>query len=63
MSLFRNENPILGPQTSLTELSGYGAGTPKSNIYKPTTREIISVNVDAVTFAAITGTLGLKWIY
>jgi hypothetical protein len=49
MSLFRNENPILGPQTGLTELSGFGTGTPVSAVYKPTTREILSFQQGSAT--------------
>lgn len=41
MSLFRNENPNLGPQTTLAELSGFGSGQPTLSNFKPTTREII----------------------
>ncbi|SRR6266403_1752218 len=43
MSLFRDENPALGPTTQVKELSGYGAGTPVVNYFKPGTREIIDV--------------------
>lgn len=43
MGLFRNEGPNLGPGTTVFELSGYGAGNPVQNNYKPTTREIITV--------------------
>jgi hypothetical protein len=43
MPLFRDENPALGPTTSLKELSGFGTGTPSVNYYKPTTREFITL--------------------
>lgn len=42
MPLFRDENPALGAQTVVKELSGTGSGTPVVNYYKPTTREIIT---------------------
>lgn len=48
MSLFRNENPNLGPQTTVQELSGYGAGNPVPSNFKPTTREVLSVPLSAV---------------
>jgi hypothetical protein len=56
MSLFRNENPNLGPQTSVQELSGYGAGNPVANNYKPTTRHIVNVNL------APAGAVG-QWVF
>src|SRR6266550_5206243 len=43
MSLFRDESPALGASTTEKELSGYGAGNPVANYYKPTTREFIQV--------------------
>lgn len=43
MSLFRNENPSLGPSTTVQELSGYGAGNPIASNFKPGTREIIDI--------------------
>lgn len=43
--LFKNENPVLGASTKLTEFSGYGAGQPKSNAFKPTTREVLTFQV------------------
>ncbi len=42
MSLFRDENPALGPTTQVKELSGYGAGTPVVSYFKPSTREFAS---------------------
>lgn len=45
--LFRNEAPNLGLQTTLQENSGYGAGSPKLNNYKPTTREMVDVTIQA----------------
>ena len=54
MSLFRNENPNLGPSTSVQELSGYGSGQPVANNYKPTTREVISAVIPIT--AASSGT-------
>jgi hypothetical protein len=45
MSLFRNENPNLGQQTTLAEVTGFGPSTAYSavvaNNYKPTTREFV----------------------
>jgi hypothetical protein len=43
MALFRDENPALGPTTSVKELSGYGAGNPVVNYFKPGTREILDI--------------------
>lgn len=43
MALFRNENPNLGPLTTVAELSGFGAGNPILSNFKPGTREIVSV--------------------
>jgi hypothetical protein len=43
MSLFRDENPALGPLTTVKELSGYGSGTPVVNYFKPGTREICDI--------------------
>lgn len=58
MSLFRNENPALGPSTTVQELSGQGAGQPTANNYKPTTRQIVETNFDGVRNAgALTGWL------
>lgn len=45
--LFKNENPVLGAGTKLTEFSGYGAGQPKSNAFKPTTRETLAIQIPA----------------
>lgn len=41
--IFRNENPSLGPSTTVQELSGFGAGNPVANNYKPATRHIVNV--------------------
>jgi len=49
MSLFRNENPNLGPQTTLQELSGYGSGNPIAQNFKPGTREVISIPIAAAS--------------
>lgn len=57
MSLFKDENPALGPTTSVKEFSGYGAGNPVVNYFKPTTREVIQVQLP--TTAASSGT----WVY
>lgn len=54
MSLFRNENPALGPSTTVQELAGYGAGNPVASNFKPTTRETLQVYVP--TTAASSGT-------
>jgi hypothetical protein len=62
MALFVAENPVLGVLTTLQEASGYAgapAASPTVTAYKPTTREVVSVNVDVVTFAAT----GTKWIF
>jgi hypothetical protein len=45
--IFRHENPILGPSTTVEELSGYGAGNPQAANYKPTTREMVDVTIQA----------------
>lgn len=47
MSLFRDENPVLGPSTQVKELSGYGAGNPVVNYFKPCTREIIDFTMSS----------------
>lgn len=55
MALFRNENPALGPSTTLQELSGYAGnpvGGPVLNNYKPTTREFVDIPLNAVTITA-----------
>ena len=57
MSLFRDENPALGPTTTVKELSGYGAGTPVINYFKPGTRDVIDY---ALLAAAATGG---QWVY
>jgi hypothetical protein len=49
MSLFRDENPALGPLTQVKELSGYGTGTPVVNYFKPGTREMIAVPLSATS--------------
>jgi hypothetical protein len=49
MSLFKDENPALGPLTTEKELSGYGAGTPVVSYFKPTTREFVSINLQAAS--------------
>lgn len=49
MPLFKDENPQLGPTTSVKEFSGYGAATPVVNYFKPQTREIISVPLAAAS--------------
>jgi len=43
MPLFRDENPALGPTTTVKELSGYGSATPVVAYYKPGTREILDI--------------------
>lgn len=50
--LFKNENPILGPSTQVTERSGYGAGNPVTKTLKPITREILTFQVPAAAGAA-----------
>lgn len=57
MSLFRDENPALGPSCSVKELSGYGAGSPVVNYFKPGTRETVSVPLP--TTASSSG----QWIF
>jgi hypothetical protein len=57
MPLFRDENPALGASTSVKELSGYGAGNPTVNYFKPTTREVIDVQL-----IANAGSAGM-WVY
>lgn len=52
MSLFKNENPVLGPGTVEAELSGTGAGQPTLNYYKPTTRQVVDLQMDAVKLVA-----------
>lgn len=49
MSLFRDENPALGAQTSVKELSGYGTGNPIVSYFKPGTREILSIPLSATS--------------
>lgn len=58
MALFRGENPALGAATTEAELSGFGAGQPTLNYYKPTTRQIVETGFDGVRNAgALTGWL------
>lgn len=52
MSLFRDEAPVLGQNIQIKELSGFGAGSPVVNYFKPTTREIISVSPLSATSTA-----------
>lgn len=51
MSLFRNENPNLGAQTTVAELAlnGVSNATTVTNNFKPTTRECISVPLAAAS--------------
>lgn len=49
MPLFRDENPALGPTTSVKELSGYGAGNPVVSYFKPSTREFVTINLQAAS--------------
>ena len=42
----------MGPTSTIQELSGYGAGNPVANNFKPTSREVIDVPVLAVAAAA-----------
>ena len=58
MALFRNENPNLGPATTLQELSGFGSGTPLVSNFKPTTREIIQINQPLTASSATSG-----WVF
>lgn len=51
MPLFRDENPALGAQTVVKELSGTGTGTPLVNYFKPTTREVITTSLLAAAGA------------
>lgn len=57
--LFKGEFPVLGPATSIQELSGVGSGLPVLNAYKPITREIVnqSINVLSNTTGNLTGFL------
>jgi hypothetical protein len=59
LSLFRNESPNLGAATTVQELSGFGAGNPIANNFKPTTRQFVETNLDAVrnTASQLTGWL------
>lgn len=57
MSLFRDENPALGPTTTVKELSGTGAGTPVVNYFKPTTREIVTASLLAA------GGANSQWVF
>lgn len=51
MSLFRNENPNLGPLTTVNEIALVGTSntTTGSNNFKPSTREIFSVPLVAAS--------------
>lgn len=60
MSLFKDENPALGAQTTEKELSGFGAGSPVVNYYKPLTRSFVDLSFDAVKTP--TGNL-LGWLF
>jgi hypothetical protein len=53
-ALFRNENPNLGPLTTVAELSGFGSGQPILQNFKPGTREIIEI-VQSAAFVTATG--------
>lgn len=41
MALFRNENPNLGPLTTIQELAGFGSGNPIASNFKPISRGIV----------------------
>jgi hypothetical protein len=57
--LFRDENPALGPTTSVKELSGVGSGQPTFNYYKPTTRQFAETQFSEPTLVgSLTG-----WIF
>lgn len=49
MSLFKDENPQLGASVSVKEFTGYGAGNPVVNYFKPQTRECLSVPLVAAS--------------
>ena len=57
MALFRDEAPVLGQAIQVKELSGYGAGTPVTNYFKPTTRELVDVTMQAA------GQHITQWVY
>jgi hypothetical protein len=57
MALFRDEAPVLGQAIQVKELSGYGAGNPVTNYFKPTTRELVDVTMQAA------GQHVTQWIY
>ena len=57
MALFRDEAPALGQNFQVKELSGYGAGTPVTNYFKPCTREIVDVTMPT------TAQHTTQWVY
>ena len=57
MALFRDEAPALGQSFQVKELSGYGAGNPITNYFKPTTRELVDVTMQAA------GQHVTQWVY
>jgi hypothetical protein len=61
MSLFRNESPNLGQQTTVSEVSGYGPSSSATNVasnnFKPTTREVVTI--PGLTSASPTS----AWVY
>lgn len=61
MSLFRDENPVLGPTTAIKEFSGYGAGQPTANYFKPTTREMVDFQLSIITNPSGSSLVG--WVY
>jgi hypothetical protein len=61
MSLFRDENPNLGPLTTVKELSGFGTGTPLVSNFKPTTREMVDLQLSIITNPSGTALVG--WLY
>lgn len=61
MPLFRDENPALGPTTQVKELSGYGTATPLVSYLKPTTREMVDLQLSVITNPSGTALVG--WIY
>lgn len=58
MSLFRDENPALGPTTQVKELSGYGTGTPTVTYLKPMTREMVDFQLSIITNPSGTSLVG-----
>lgn len=61
MSLFRDENPALGAQTTVKELSGTGAGSPFVNYFKPTTRELVTAQLIAAAGANSQWVVQVPW--